>query len=142
MMRRVPIVFTVSFLAVLFLVPLIGLQQVAAANEQGVLSPGSTTTIMGMPVIQTGKNFAADTDCTVVDADNNTIVTFTTDSDGKCSFTISEYSDYGSNQFYVQTGAGSFDVSFSINNMDVLPYLIPVIVIAVIFSLMKAFSKW
>ncbi len=128
-------------LSLLFAFPVL-----AVATASG--SPGTTTTLMGMPVVQTFSGLTASTayDVVLIAPGSNVTVAdgVSSDGSGKLVVSIGDYNDYGSNTYVVELDASPSTEAyrFSINNMDILPYLIPVIVIAVIFSLMKAFTKF
>lgn len=126
--------FLAFFVVALYLVAPV----VAAADA----SPGSTTSIAGFPVTQTFKGLTAstayDVRCT---SDGNSTIEFTSDSDGKASVTISP-PDYGINTYVVCLDAGGADVlTFSIDNMDIMIYLLPMIGLMITFAIISAVLK-
>lgn len=108
-------------------------------------TPGSTTTLMGMPVSQRITGLSADTtyylDCetaTSTEADQTLI----SDSSGVIEC-VCYPAVYGSNLYNLTltNAAGASQITWNVNNMDIIPYLIPIIVIAIVFGVMKSFKK-
>lgn len=124
----------------LFLFGLVLIPNVAATVAG---TPGSTSTIMGIPVTESFTGLTASTSYTVTCiTGSNVSWSFVADSSGKGTVTVTPNA-YGANTFHVHltTGIQSSVYSFSIENMDIIPYLIPLIVIGVILGVMKSFKK-
>lgn len=126
----------------IFLLSLVLVPNVAAAVAA---TPGSTTTIMGMPVSQRITGLTADTayylDCetsTSTEADQS----LTADSAGVISLSVAP-TVYGANLYNLTlTDAnGASQITFTVNNMNIIPYILPLIVIAVLFGIMKSVRR-
>ncbi len=130
MNKRVWVLFT---FALLFVIPL----GVAAQS----VNPGTTTTTFGIPVQQTLTGLAASTahDVRCTSYSNDT-VEFTTDSDGKATVSLTP-PEYGQNTYVVCLDAGGSDIlTFSIENMDIMPYIIVLITISILFGVLRMFT--
>ena len=119
---------------------------VPAVSATVVASPGSTSTIMGLPVQQriTGLTPASTyyLDCetsTSSEADQSGLV-----ADSAGVITVTCYpAVYGANLYNLTltNAAGASQATWTIDNMDIIPYLLPVIIIAVILGFMKSFKR-
>ena len=130
MNKKLPVLF---IFALLFVIPLGVVAQTA--------SPGSTITVFGIPVTQTFTGLTASTAYHVVDT-TGTNVTWTINADtaGEATITVTP-AVYGQNTYAVCLAAGSLDVLlFSIENMDIMPYIIILITISILFSVLKMFT--
>lgn len=135
-----------AFVAILFCLALAPTLVAAAVSG----SPGSTTTIQGMPVIQNFSGLTAGTAYDIVLYSPGTNVTCiddaTADSDGELSVTIDDFNVLGVNSYVVQGGSTTVQYYlFTINNMNVIPYLtvgLIFVFIGGIFSFMKGIFKF
>ncbi len=129
--RRIYVAIT---FALLFVIPL----GVSAAAS---VTPGSSTTTFGIPVTQSFAGLTADTAYDVrCTSYSNATVTFTSDSAGEATVTITP-SAYGQNTYVLCLDAGGPDVlNFSLENMDVMPYIIILITISILFGVLKMFT--
>ena len=120
--------------AFLFVIPL----GVAAVS----VTPGSTTTVFGIPVTQNFTGLTASTAYGVTDyTGTNSTVTFNSDSDGKASVTLTP-STYGQNSYALHLGASGADVAlFSVENMDIMPYIVILITISILFGVLRMFTS-
>lgn len=124
-----------------FLTALILVAPVASAAA--AVTPGSTSTVMGLPVTQAFTGLTASTSYTLYDetGSNSTTYVFVTDSAGAASVTITPGA-YGQNIYKLRlTSGGTAVLTFSVDNMDIIPYLLPVIIISVIFTFVAMFRK-
>ncbi len=129
--RRIYVAIT---LALLFAVPLGAVAQTAV--------PGTTTTVFGIPVSQRFTGLTADTAYDVVCYSGaNETVNFVTDAAGAATVTVT-CPAYGQNNFAVGlTGAGGPDVIlFSVDNMDIMPYIVILITISILFGVLRMFT--
>lgn len=115
---------------------------VSAATDA---SPGSTSTVMGMPVQQAFSGLVAGQDYDLVDTTGtNSTVTLTADSDGELTTWITPL-EYGANS-YVFQHATDHDLAsalyeFQIDNMDVIPFLMPVIMLSIVLMIVGGIKK-
>ena len=115
------------------------------ASAAVAASPGSTTTVMGMPVTQRITGLAASTDyymdCETA-ASTEADQELTSDSAGVISLTCYP-SVYGANLYNltITNAAGASQTTWTVTNMDVIPYIIPLIVLGIVFGIMRSFKK-
>lgn len=138
-MKKLAVVVCSVF--VLFLA--VGPMSVKAAAS---VTPGSTTTIMGMPVTQVFKGLTASTayDLILTTGTNQTLADgVVSDSDGELSVTVSTFDGYGQNAYVLQLDSGSAAavVQFNIENMDVIPYVLPMIILSVLITVVASIRK-
>ncbi len=134
--------FAVLTLALLFALPLLA-RPVAAYSLS--VTPGSTTTVFGIPVTYTVTGCEPSTGWDVIETEagvNTTIHdSLQSDSSGVLRFTLTP-DDYGANVYYVNgeaAGQGA-EVSFTVDNMDIMPYIIILITISILFGVLKTFT--
>ena len=106
-------------------------------------SPGSINTVFGIPVSQSFTGLTASTEyelrCT--SNSNASTITFDSDSDGEATVTVTA-AEYGQNNYALWTAAGSGDVlTFTIDNMDIMPYIVILITVSILFSVIGMFTK-
>lgn len=122
-MARVRNVVVMALLISLAIAPTL----VAAAASA---SPGTTTTIQGMPVIQSFSGLTASTgyDVTLYSPGTNVSIAANvySDSDGKLTVTIDQYNEFGANSYSLeQYGKGVHTgLTFTINNLNIIPYMV------------------
>lgn len=136
-MKRAVVALTAVFIFALAFAP-IGVRAAASA------SPGSTTTFMGMPVRQAFTGLTASTayDLVLYTGTNQTLADDVySDSDGDLSVTVSTFADYGQNNYELLTSAGAPVLTFNIENMDILDYLFPLIMLGIILSVLGSLKK-
>ncbi len=128
----------VLLFSLLFVLPLTASAAVAA-------SPGSTQTVFGIPVSQRITGLAADTvyvlDCETA-ASTEADQTGTSDSAGVLNFFVAP-SVYGQN-FYnltITNAAGASQTTFTVSNMDIMPYIVVLITVSILFSIIGMFTK-
>ena len=126
-------VFVGFMFALLFVIPL-------GVSAQSV-SPGAATTTFGIPVTQSFTGLTASTAYGVTDyTGTNSTVTFNSDSNGNAVVTLTP-SVYGQNSYALHLGASGKDVlTFSVENMDIMPYIIILITISILFGILKMFT--
>lgn len=103
-------------------------------------SPGSTSTWMSMPVSESFSGLTASTLYHVFDVnDGNSSTDVTADSDGEASVMISP-TEYGQNLYYLVLGSahGPAVVSFTIDNNDIMIYMVPILGLIIIMSIITA----
>ncbi len=107
------------------------------------ISPGSTTSIMGFPVTQQFTGLTASTSYTIWSTTdgNASQSVFTSDSDGEASVTLSP-PDTGVNTYELRLTAGSNVLAtWSVENTDVMLYLVPMITLMVLVGIVGAVIK-
>jgi len=97
---------------------------------------------MGFPVTQSFTGLTASTEyrisCTT---DGNSSVTFTSDSDGKATVTQTP-PDTGANTYELRLSAGSSSLaSWTVENMDIMIYILPLMSLMIIFGILGAVVK-
>lgn len=126
-------------LGALLLLAVLCVSPVAAAIG---VTPGSSTSLMGFPVSQSFTGLTADTEyrisCT---SDGNSSVTFTSDSDGKATVTQTP-PETGANTYELRLSAGSSSLaSWTVENTDIMIYIIPLFQLVIIFGVLGAVVK-
>lgn len=128
--------FALSVLTIFFVIP-VYVVSAATAN-------GPTNTVMGMPVTISIRSAAASTAYEVVctTGTNYTVVdSISSDSSGYFQFTVNYFYQYGQNSYAVRLdGAGAQLLTFNIDNMDIVPYLVILITVGILFSILKTFT--
>lgn len=136
--------FMLPFLLVLGLFASVALIPTVAAVSA---NPGTTTTMMGFPVTQTfsGLSTGAVT-YDVYDATNAAVVTGadaqSADSAGKLTITITQ-SDTGRIKYQLrnETNSDAVLLTFYIDNMDIIVYLVPIIGIMVLLIVVRSITR-
>ena len=130
MNKKILVLFT---FALLFAIPL---NAAAAASTSG-----PSNSVMGMPVPRSFTGLTVDTDYDVIcTSDGNSTTDLVSDSDGKASVTVTP-PEYGQNTYVLTLdGGGAAVVTFSIDNLDIMPYIIVLITVTILFSVIKMFS--
>lgn len=133
-MRRQRLVLAASLLLAFLLV-----YPVAASIS---VSPGSASSIMGFPVTQSFTGLTADTEYKIYCTnDGNSSVTFTADSDGKATVTQTP-PDTGANNYQLRLSAGSSSLaSWTVDNTDIMIYIIPMFSLMIVFGILGAVTK-
>lgn len=134
--RRLGIVYMLlgaSIFGLLVLAPCL----VSAAGESA--NPGTTSTWMSMPVTQTFE------DCTdssySLEEDDVAIETgLVPDSDDELQITITP-SELGQMKYELVNSTSHVVVTFYITNNNIIPYLMPLIIIGLIFGVMRAVKQ-
>lgn len=126
-------------LGAIFLLAAILVSPVVAAAS---VNPGSSTSIMGFPVTQSFTGLTVSTDYKIVcTSDGNSSVSFTSDSDGKATITQTP-PDTGSNTYVLELDAGGAAVAtWTIDNMDIMIYIIPLFSLMIVFGIIGAVAK-
>ncbi len=139
MNRKFLVVFT---FAILFVLPLLASPVVAYTLSS---TPQSTTTTFGIPVGFTVTGAKPADTYYVVEVENSVNTTIyaalVADSSGTFTFTITP-DDYGTNMYYVggvAAGAG-VEITFAIDNMDIMPYILILITISILFGVLQMFT--
>ncbi len=127
-------IFAVLVFSLLFVIPL-------GASAAASMTPGTTTTVFGIPVTESFRGLTADTAYEVrCTSSSNDTTAFTSDSDGEGTVTITPPA-YGQNVMVLCLAAGGSDVlNFTIDNMDIMPYIIILITISILFGVLKTFT--
>jgi len=122
---------------------MVGFVLVVPASAAIGISPGSTSTIAGFPVTQNLTGLTADTSYTVwstTDGNASQLV-FTSDSDGAASITLTPPIS-GANTYELRLTAGSSSLlSWSVDNLDIMIYLLPMVGLMITFAIIGAVMK-
>jgi hypothetical protein len=97
---------------------------------------------MGFPVTQSFTGLTADTEYKIYCTnDGNSSVTFTADSDGKATVTQTP-PDTGANNYQLRLSAGSSSLaSWTVDNTDIMIYIIPMFSLMIVFGILGAVTK-
>ena len=132
--------FIVGIMFALFLVIPLG---AVALHPTSSVTPGSKTTVFGIPVTQSFTGLQTSTAyeirCPGTAAASNTTWSFTSDSSGEATVTVTPPA-YGQNTFSVHEVGYAESCAFTVENMDIMPYIIILITISILFSVLKMFT--
>ncbi len=127
-----------SFLCFLLVLPYTA--GAASVVTHGSASPGSTSTIFGMPIIQTFSGLDVSSAYILYDeTGGNATTSFSSDTAGKALVTVVPTA-YGQNVYVLRLAGGVQALTFSVDNMDIMPYLIVLITVVIIFSVIGMFT--
>lgn len=126
-----------ALLALFLAIPIYGVSAAASSN-------GPTNPVMGMPVSISIRGATASTAYEVIciTGSNYTVIeSITSDSSGYFQFTVNYYYGYGQNSYVVRLDAAGADLlTFNIDNMDIVPYLVILITVSILFGIMRMFG--
>ncbi len=115
-----------------------------SASAAVAASPGSTTTVFGLPVSERVTGLAADTvyylDCETT-ASTEADQEVTSDSSGTltvtCLPTVTGQNLYN---LTITDGAGASQVTWTVDNMDIMPYIMILIYVSILFGIIGIFG--